>query len=383
MTTCWSRCSTNAATSSPRARTPAATEPWRASRPGASTEIGVFDGKDHETDKFLAVASTRRHCRRCPHRRRRAHRSIRSPIRRTSYAVGCSSVSPCSSCSSRLTTWKLVGRTLAPVEAMRAEVDEISAAALDRRVPQPAGRDEIARLASTMNEMLDRLEHAQKRQTRVRVRRVARAALARRVDPRAGRSRARASRTARRRPSSRESVLAEDLRVQRLVEDLLLLARADEQTLPLGRRPVDLDDLVFEEARRLRTDNGLRIDTTGVSAARVMGDESALRRVVVNLAENAARHARTKVSFALKEESGAAVLDIADDGPGIPEADRRGSSSASSASTTRAAATTEAAGSGWRSSPNSSPRTAERCRSPMTGRVEPGSRSASRRPAGT
>src|SRR4029077_16616900 len=41
-----------------------------------------------------------------------------------------------------------------------------------------------------------------------------------------------------------------------------------------------------------------------------------------NLAENAARHARTKVSFALKEDSGSAVLDIADDGPGIPEADR-------------------------------------------------------------
>ena len=75
---------------------------------------------------------------------------------------------------------------------------------------------------------------------------------------------------------------------------------------------------MFEEARRFRTDNGLRIDTTGVSAARVIGDESALRRVVVELAENAARHARTKVSFALKESDGSAVLDIDDDGPASP-----------------------------------------------------------------
>ena len=132
--------------------------------------------------------------------------------------------------------------------------------------------------------------------------------------------------------------------MQRLVEDLLLLTRADEQTLPLSRRTVDLDDLVFEEARRLRSDNGLRIDTTAVSAARVTGDESALRRVVVNLAENAARHARTRVSFTLNEADGSAVLDVADDGPGIPEADRAACSNASCASTTRRAR--DAGGSG-------------------------------------
>jgi HAMP domain-containing protein len=54
--------------------------------------------------------------------------------------------------------WVLVGRTLRPVERIRAEVAEIGRSGLDRRVPRPPGRDEIARLATTMNEMLDRLE---------------------------------------------------------------------------------------------------------------------------------------------------------------------------------------------------------------------------------
>ncbi|HZM41696.1 MAG TPA: HAMP domain-containing protein, partial [Acidimicrobiales bacterium] len=66
-----------------------------------------------------------------------------------------------------LTTWKVVGLALAPVEAIRAEVDAISAAALHRRVRVPAADDEIGRLARTMNRMLGRLEQAQARQRRL------------------------------------------------------------------------------------------------------------------------------------------------------------------------------------------------------------------------
>jgi len=58
-----------------------------------------------------------------------------------------------------LTTWFAVGRALAPVDAIRREVDEISAAQLHRRVPQPKANDEIGRLAATMNRMLERLEY--------------------------------------------------------------------------------------------------------------------------------------------------------------------------------------------------------------------------------
>lgn len=120
------------------------------------------------------------------------------------------------------------------------------------------------------------------------------------------------------------TVLAEAVRMQRLVDDLLLLARADEDAIALRRRAVDLDDLVFEEARRLREDGGhdLRVDSSGVSAVRVLGDAEALGRVVRNLGENAARHARTRVAFTLGGAEGRARLYVDDDGPGVPEADR-------------------------------------------------------------
>ncbi|MGH2651087.1 MAG: histidine kinase dimerization/phospho-acceptor domain-containing protein, partial [Actinomycetota bacterium] len=195
-----------------------------------------------------------------------------------------------------VTTWRAVGRALAPVEAMRSEVDEISAAELHRRVPDPPGKDEISRLAHTMNRMLGRLERAQARHRRfisdvshelrspvASIRQHAEVALA---HP----ERTSTSELA-------ETVLAENHRLQGLVDDLLLLARADEHTLGLRRNPVDLDDLVFAEARRLRGTTGLRIDTTEVSAGRVEGDATGLARVLRNLGDNAARHARSRVSF--------------------------------------------------------------------------------------
>jgi signal transduction histidine kinase len=102
-----------------------------------------------------------------------------------------------------------------------------------------------------------------------------------------------------------------------------LLAQADEHTLRLRRRPVDLDDLVFDEARHLRNATDLQIDTTAVSAGRLDGDVAGLRRVLRNLGDNAARHASTRVWFALAEDNGAVVLTVDDDGPGIPVADHQ------------------------------------------------------------
>jgi signal transduction histidine kinase len=218
-------------------------------------------------------------------------------------------------------TWGVVGRALAPVEAIRAEVDEISAAELHRRVTIPPGQDEISRLASTMNRMLGRLEQAQSRQHRfisdashelrspvASIRQHAEVALAHpETTPTA---------------ELAETVLAENLRVQRLVEDLLMLARADEHALGLNRRPLDLDDIVFDEARRLREGTALRVETVGVSAGRVDGDAAGLRRVLRNLGENASRHARSRVAFALAAENGNLLLAVDDDGPGNPESER-------------------------------------------------------------
>ena len=220
------------------------------------------------------------------------------------------------------TTWRVVGGALAPVDAIRAEVDAISAAALHRRVPQPATRDEIDRLAATMNRMLDRLE-------RVRVRErafIADASHELRSPITAIRQHAEVALAHPDRTSTADLARvahAESLRMQVLVDDLLLLARADEQGLGRSRLPVDLDDLVFAEAARLRGQAAITVDTSAVSPVRVDGDSAGLGRMLRNLVDNAARHARGRVALALAELDGQAVIHVDDDGPGIPPADRR------------------------------------------------------------
>jgi signal transduction histidine kinase len=220
------------------------------------------------------------------------------------------------------TTWLVVGRALAPVEAIRREVAAISAAQLHRRVPDPPGDDEITRLAHTMNGMLGRLECSRARQQRfvsdashelrspvATIRHYAEVALA---HP----ERSAVTELA-------ENVLAEDLRIQRLVSDMLLLARADEEQSAMPRpRPVDLDDVVFAAARDLKAGTRLRVNTSAVSPARVAGDAAALRRMLGNVVDNAARHARGRVAFALAVSDGTIVLAVDDDGPGIPAPDR-------------------------------------------------------------
>lgn len=217
--------------------------------------------------------------------------------------------------------WLLVGRSLAPVEAIRGEVEEISGTQLHRRVPAPPGTDEIARLAITMNEMLARLERSHLRQRQLvadtshelrsplaSIRQHAEVALA--YPERMGTS------------ELAETVLAESLRLARMIDDLLLLARVDERTLELKHHPLDLDDLALEAARALRRDAKLAVDATAVSGGRVRGDPDGLRRVVANLAENAARHAVARVAISVAEEGNEVRLRVDDDGPGIAPADR-------------------------------------------------------------
>jgi signal transduction histidine kinase len=219
-----------------------------------------------------------------------------------------------------LTTWFAVGRALAPVEAIRREVDEISAEQLHRRVPQPKRDDEIGRLASTMNRMLERLESAQNSQRRF----VSDASHELRSPITVIRQHAEVALAHPDRVATAELaevVLAEQQRMQRLVEDLLLLARADEH-VPLACEAVDLDDLAFEEGHRLRSTTSKRVDTSGVSAVRVQGDADALRRMFRNVGENAARHASSRVDITLVERGGEVVITVDDDGSGIPESER-------------------------------------------------------------
>jgi len=118
------------------------------------------------------------------------------------------------------------------------------------------------------------------------------------------------------------TVSDESIRLQAIVEDLLLLARLDEGALLVAPDDIDLDDVVLAEAGRLRGETTLAIDTSGVGAGRIRGDGRYLERLVRNLGENAVRHARGRVAFALAERDGHVTLAVDDDGPGIPFEER-------------------------------------------------------------
>lgn len=219
------------------------------------------------------------------------------------------------------TTWYVVGRALAPVEQIRRGADEITSSALHRRLPQPDRLDEIGRLAQTMNRMLARLDDSQQRQRRF----VSDAAHELRSPVASIKQNAEVAKSYPahlRAEELTDIVLAESARLENLVTALLSLAHLDEIVSASAGKQVDLDDLVLEQARRLRQVTSLRIDTSGVSAGRVRGDESALAQVLRNLVDNAERHTRTMISLALREAGDSVLLIVDDDGPGIPAIER-------------------------------------------------------------
>lgn len=225
-------------------------------------------------------------------------------------------------------TWLAVGRALAPVDKMRRQVDDISAATLTRRIDEPRTGDEIGRLATTLNGMLDRLDRSQEAQRRFisDASHELKSPLAslRQFAEVASMHPDRVSRD-----ELVEAVLDEGARLNRLVEGMLVLARTDEHALSTAARTVDMDDALLVEARRLRAlHQGVTIDVSGIRHARVQGDPDLLGQLVRNLAENAARHARGRIALTTRtepaREGGGAVvvLAISDDGEGVPEADR-------------------------------------------------------------
>lgn len=217
-------------------------------------------------------------------------------------------------------TYLLVARSMRSVDAIRSRVADISASDLAERVPVPENRDEIAALAETMNEMLARIEagHAAQQRFVGDASHELRSPLATIIS---------ALEVAVAHPELLDKDLAtgtlipEAHRMHALVDDLLLLARADERGLVLRRNDADLDDLVAIEAQRLRRETSLQVDTD-LTPTRVVGDVAAISRVLRNLLDNAARHAVSRVEVAVHPCGDDAVVTAADDGPGIPAADR-------------------------------------------------------------
>lgn len=217
--------------------------------------------------------------------------------------------------------WWLVGRTLRPVESLRAEVTAITDTNTERRVAVPPHDDEISRLATTMNAMLDRLAEAGENQRRF----VADAS----HELRSPLTRIRTELEVDLNQPDRADlaathgvVLAEAVALQRLVDDLLYLARSDANAAPLRRHPTDLDDIVLAEVRRARQDDEVRIDAAGVTAAHADVDPRQITRVVRNLLDNAIRHAASAVTVELREIGGSVELRVSDDGPGVPAEQR-------------------------------------------------------------
>ncbi|MFW6693187.1 sensor histidine kinase [Streptomyces sp. MAR4 CNX-425] len=229
--------------------------------------------------------------------------------------------------------WLTAGRALRPVDAVRRELEDITLRSLDRRVPVPAGGDELTRLALTTNAILDRLERATALQGRfigdashelrsplaaVRASLESLLAHPEEVDW----------------PTAVRTALHEMERLQSLSEDLLLLARLDG-TARLPRDPVNLTGLVhdlIEEHRHLHRPHPLEIRLTaprqggGGPEAWVTGSGVQLERMLRNVLDNACRHAGKEVEVAVGTERhdgvGTVRIDVRDDGPGIPAADR-------------------------------------------------------------
>lgn len=213
--------------------------------------------------------------------------------------------------------WVVVGRALRPVEAIRSEVAEISPRELDRRVPVPATEDEVSRLAETMNAMLGRLEAASEQQRDF----VANASHDLQSPLTSFRTQLEVALAHPDATDWRATALdlhAEGDRMERLVRDLLFLAEADSAQSERQTQLVDLDDVVLEEAARVRAGGKAELDTSGVTAAPVRGNRDDLARLVRNLLENARDHAVSTVGVTLSNGSSEVVLTVEDDGPGVP-----------------------------------------------------------------
>ncbi len=224
-----------------------------------------------------------------------------------------------------LAIWLVTGYTLRPIAALRRGAAEVSQTGVPPDLPVPPARDEVRSLAVTQNDMLSKLADAQQRQPdlvsdsahelRSPIASI-RAQLEVALDHPDGLDW----------PETARDVHADTLRLARLTEDLLLLARLDGQHL--RRRPTDLSAVCRSVAARytaarvpVRADVAVPIPGPISGPCVVAGDQDALSRLVVNLLDNAVRHAASQVCVSVRGDDGWAVLVVSDDGPGIPAED--------------------------------------------------------------
>ena len=212
---------------------------------------------------------------------------------------------------------------LRPLAAIGRTADEITAGDLSHRVERAEPRTEVGRLGLALNTMLDRIEASDRRLRRF----VADASHELRTPLAAVSAYAELfHRGADRRPDdlarAMGGITRESDRMKELVEDLLLLARLDEGQ-PLEHEPVELSELAAEAVDTARALDPSRPLDLEAQPAVVLGDRARLRRVLDNLLGNVRSHTppETPAHVRVTTLNGSAVLEVSDEGPGLPPDD--------------------------------------------------------------
>jgi two-component system OmpR family sensor kinase len=220
--------------------------------------------------------------------------------------------------------WFLAGRSLSPVVAMANRARQIGVENLSERLPVANPRDELGRLAGTFNELLARLEGSLIQQRQF----MADASHELRTPVTTART---AAAVALQQPSRPEADYRETLaiieleatRLSRIVDDMFTLARADAGSYPIRSRPMYLDEVVDEVVRAARIVASTRqvaIAAECIASAPLTGDEDLVRRLIVNVLDNAVRYAPSgsTVRVALDRAGDSYAISVSDDGPGVP-----------------------------------------------------------------
>ena len=222
--------------------------------------------------------------------------------------------------------WFMADRALAPVTKMTSTAAGIGINRLDERVPVPPGNDELTALAVTLNKMLDRLEAGVDDKRRL----IADASHELQTPLAVMRTELDVSlATSNLTPESvavLESAREETDRMTRIVRNLLTLARFDEGTLTLLRKPINMLALLTDSAATLSglaAEREVEVTVSGDDIV-VLADAEYIRLVVVNLIENAIKHSEvgTSVTVTIETTGDEARISVTDTGPGIPEEDQ-------------------------------------------------------------
>ena len=219
----------------------------------------------------------------------------------------------------------LARRALAPIDQMTQSARSISDAGdLTQRIQQPPTRDEVGRLAATFNDMLERIEELFRAQQRILadVSHELRSPLTA-IRGNLDLLRRGAFENSAERDASLAAIDSESARMQRMVQDLLLLAQADAG-VQIQKQVVELDTVLLDVYRQARLKaGGVKVTLGSEDQAQVMGDPDRLKQLFTNLVDNAIKYTPSggEVTLSLVRDPQWVHVAVADTGAGIPEAD--------------------------------------------------------------